>query len=180
MYGDRGQEMIWQLSLKPSEWAKTLVFPLEAGPGDIYLSTDPTSLPYELLDEVMYMIQAANRPVEILTFQPAALLKWMRSSTARWELVQRLTEVRWTLAIAGAYEVEELVPIAMQWPVAKRCIQSQEHLDLFRWMPHEYSTMGGTGVCEDCGVGKGESEYHRADAKPGFWRVCGWPTIEDL
>jgi hypothetical protein len=163
--------VIWSLNLKPSEWGASLVFPLRAPAGDIYLSVDPSSLPAELMDEVMYVCQAAARPIEFLTFYPALMLAWMRSSPTRWELVQRLNEVRWVLAVAGAHEVNRLVPEAMKWPVAKRCIQSPERLNLSKWMRHEYSTIGHTGVCEDCGVGRAESAMHKPDAVDGFWRI---------
>lgn len=167
-------KLIWTLQLRPSQWATSLIFPLNVEtPSTIRLANDPAQLSADMLDDVAYMMQACRRHVFILlTEDPRRILDWMRNGDERFQLVQRMVHVEWGVAIKAQSEADFKMPLAIDWPVRHRWIQSPEPpLELSPWMQHPFSTVGHTGVCEDCGVGKHESIMHTAAAPAYFKRV---------
>lgn len=164
--------MIWTLNLKPSEWSRSLVYPLTLGmPVLVELANDPASLPADLLDEVVYMMQAARHVYEICTADPLTVLAYMRSSSTRWELVQRIDNIQWGIKIPRQVDVLGMASTAARWPVKYRWVKSAEQLNLSPWQNHDFSTIGHSGVCEDCGVGRAENVMHKADTPSTFRRI---------
>lgn len=165
--------MIWTLDLSPSLWDESLVFPMTiVEPSVMRLSIDPAKLAQDLLDEVAYMMQANPRHTfRLLTADPDAVLNWMRRGDSCWQLVQRMHHVEWGVSIQTQQEATDKIPLAIAWPVRTRWVRHAADVNLSLWLPHPFSTIGHTGVCEDCGRGRGQNPMHQPGAPSYFQRV---------
>lgn len=165
--------MIWTLDLKPWAWGSSLTLPLTIeGNETLRLANDPADLPPDLLDEVAYMMQASPRHTfRLLTADPNAVLNWMRRGDSCWQLVQRMHHVEWGVDLRTQQEATDKIPLAIAWPVRARWVRHAADVNLSLWLPHPFSTIGHTGVCEDCGRGRGQNPMHQPGAPSYFQRV---------
>lgn len=167
--------MIWPLDLVPFAWSKSLVLPMEiTQPANLRILHDAATLAgADLLDDVLYMIQATPRHTyELLTEYPAKLLDWMKENDTRWQLVQRLTAVSWGVKVKTQEEATWMIPQAISWPVRYRWVEAFEGVNLSLWLPHGFSTIGHSGVCEDCSRGRAENHMHLPSAPSYFRKVA--------
>ncbi len=111
-------------------------------------------MPFDLIDEVMYTMQRAHwHTFLVLTKRVGRALEYMKSSPARWQLVQRLKHVQWGASVGTQRHADLRIPIMLQWPVAQRWLSMEpllEPVSLRRWLSHEFSANPRTGFCEDC------------------------------
>jgi protein gp37 len=136
------------------------------------------NLGFDLIDEILYVMQRANWHIyQVLTKRAGRMLEYMMSSDVRRDLVGRMKHVHWGVSVENPMMAQVRIPILTQLPVSTRWVSLEPLLaavSLAPWIPHEFSLNPKTGLCEDCRMGKHETELHDKGAKsPIHWLVVG-------